>query len=61
MTVDGEQPREAEQSNAGPPSAYVGEVPAARDSWYWMQLSGLACLAAGVAVLVIFALTLGGR
>ena len=61
MTIDGQQPGETEQSVAEAPSPYVGEAPEPRDTWYWMQLSGLACLAAGVAVLVIFALTLGGR
>jgi uncharacterized membrane protein HdeD (DUF308 family) len=61
MTFDGDQPQDAEQSVAEPRAAYLGEAPASRDTWYWMQLSGLVCLAAGVAVLVVFALTLGGR
>jgi hypothetical protein len=32
-----------------------------RTVWDWVQLVGLVLLAAGVAVLVVFALTLGGR
>ncbi len=32
-----------------------------RTVWDWMQVVGLVLLAAGVAVLVVFALTLGGR
>ena len=32
-----------------------------RTFWDWMQVVGLVLLAAGVAVLVAFALTLGGR
>jgi hypothetical protein len=32
-----------------------------RTVWDWMQIVGLLLLAAGVAVLVVFALTLGGR
>jgi hypothetical protein len=61
MTIDGDQPLKAEQPIAEPRSPHVGEPPASRDAWYWVQLSGLVCLAAGVAVLVVFALTLGGR
>jgi hypothetical protein len=33
----------------------------ARTVWDWMQVVGLVLLAAGVAVLVVFALTLGGH
>jgi uncharacterized membrane protein HdeD (DUF308 family) len=33
----------------------------ARTVWDWMQVVGLLLLAAGVAVLVVFALTLGGH
>ena len=36
-------------------------APNARTIWGWVQLVGLALLAAGVAVLVAFALMLGGR
>jgi uncharacterized membrane protein HdeD (DUF308 family) len=61
MTIDGDQPLKAEQPVAEPRSRLVGEQPASRDPWYWVQISGLACLAAGVVVLVVFALTLGGR
>jgi hypothetical protein len=61
MTIDGDQPPEAEHSVAEPRLPHLGETPAPRDAWYWMQVSGLACLAAGVAVLVVFALTVGGR
>ena len=32
-----------------------------RTVWDWMQVVGLVLLAAGVAVLVVFALTLGGH
>jgi hypothetical protein len=32
-----------------------------RTVWDWMQVVGLILLAAGVAVLVVFALTLGGH
>jgi uncharacterized membrane protein HdeD (DUF308 family) len=32
-----------------------------RTAWDWMQVVGLVLLAAGVAVLVVFALTLGGH
>jgi uncharacterized membrane protein HdeD (DUF308 family) len=32
-----------------------------RSVWDWMQVFGLVLLAAGVAVLVVFALTLGGH
>ena len=32
-----------------------------RTGWDWMQVVGLVLLAAGVAVLVAFALTLGGH
>ena len=32
-----------------------------RTLWDWMQVVGLVLLAAGVAVLVVFALTLGGH
>ena len=32
-----------------------------RTVWDWMQVVGLILLAAGVVVLVVFALTLGGR
>ena len=46
---------------AEPRYAYVGEAPAGRDMWGWVQLAGLGLLGAGVAVLVVFALTLGGR
>jgi hypothetical protein len=61
MPIDGDQPPEVKKSDAEAPTRYVGEAPAPKDARYWMQLSGLACLAAGVAVLVVFALTLGGR
>jgi hypothetical protein len=61
MTIDGDQPLKAEQPVAEPRSPQIGEASAPRDVWYWVQLSGLLCLAAGVAVLVVFALTLGGR
>jgi hypothetical protein len=61
MTINGDQPPEAEHSVAEPRLPYLGETPASRDSWYWMQISGLACLAAGVAVLVVFALSVGSR
>ena len=32
-----------------------------RTVWDWLQVVGLVLLAAGVAVLVVFALTLGGH
>ena len=32
-----------------------------RTVWDWVQVVGLVLLAAGVAVLVVFALTVGGR
>ena len=35
--------------------------PPERTVWDWMQVVGLVLLAAGVAVLVVFALTLGGH
>jgi uncharacterized membrane protein HdeD (DUF308 family) len=40
------------------PSAEPARV---RTVWDWVQLVGLLLLAAGVAVLVVFALTLGGH
>jgi hypothetical protein len=61
VTFDGDQQPGAKEFAGEPRPPYLGEAPASRDAWYWMQISGLACLAAGVAVLVVFALTLGGR
>jgi hypothetical protein len=40
---------------------HVGKPAASRDVWFWVQVIGLGSLTAGVAVLVVFALTLGGR
>jgi hypothetical protein len=70
VTIDGDQPRRVEETDAEAPveEAHaevhyppVREAPASRDIWGWVQLAGLGFLAAGVAVLVGFALTLGGR
>ena len=44
------------------PSLFPPVTPAAeRTIWDWVQVVGLVLLAAGVAVLVVFALTLGGH
>jgi hypothetical protein len=61
VTIDGDQPPQVEQADAETRSAYVDEALSSRDVWDWVQLVGLGLLAAGVAVLVVFALTLGGR
>jgi hypothetical protein len=61
MTIDGDKPHQVEETDAEQPSPYIREVLASRDVWNWVQLFGLGLLAAGVAVLVVFALTLGGR
>jgi hypothetical protein len=62
VTIDGDpSQQQVEATDAEQPTEYVGEAPASRDIWDWMQLIGLGLLAAGVAVLVVFALTLGGR
>jgi hypothetical protein len=61
MTIEGDQPRQSEQADDEERYAYVGSAVAVRNAWDWMQIIGLGCLAAGVAVLVVFALTLGGR
>jgi hypothetical protein len=60
MTIDGDQPLQSKQSVDEERYAYIGSAPASRDAWDWMQIVGLGLLAAGVAVLVVFALTLGG-
>jgi hypothetical protein len=62
VTFDADQPSQT----LGPEVAerryeYVGAAPTSRDMWGWIQLLGLGLLGAGVAVLVVFALTLGGR
>jgi hypothetical protein len=70
MTIDGDQPRQVEETDAVAPVEatqadahypHVREAPASRDVWGWVQLVGLGLLAAGVAVLAVFALTVGGR
>jgi len=45
------------EPNVLPPAAPTTE----RTVWDWVQVVGLLLLAAGVAVLVVFALTLGGH
>jgi hypothetical protein len=62
VTIDGEQPSQTLGAEVAEPRyAQVREAQAGRDMWGWVQLAGLGLLAAGVAVLVVFALTLGGR
>jgi hypothetical protein len=61
MTIEGDQPRQIEETDSQHAPRYVGEALASRDVWDWVQLIGLGLLAAGVAVLVWFALMLGGR
>ena len=61
MTIDEDQPHQVEETDAEQRSPYVRGALASRDVWDWVQLIGLGLLAAGVAVLVGFALTLGGR
>lgn len=70
MTIDGDQPRQVDETDAEAPVEethdeaiyqHVRDAPASRDVWGWVQLVGLGLLAAGVAVLVVFALTLGGH
>jgi hypothetical protein len=70
MTIEGDQPPQIEQTDAGAPVEeahaeaqypHVREAPASRDVWSWVQLVGLGLLAAGVAVLAVFALMVGGR
>jgi hypothetical protein len=61
VTLDEERRRSAEQTFAERWFPYVGEAVSSRDLWTWVQLTGLGLLAAGVAVLVAFALTLGTR
>jgi hypothetical protein len=70
VTVDGDQPGKVDATDAsGPievthteaPYPQIREELGSRDLWGWVQLVGLGLLAAGVAVLAVFALTVGGR
>jgi hypothetical protein len=52
---------EAGRAQARRPYPRGTDEEAYRDFWTWAQWVGLALLAAGVAVLIVFALTVGGR
>jgi hypothetical protein len=58
VPTDDDQPVQAPAE----PNVLPGATPAPeRTAWDWLQVVGLILLAAGVAVLVVFALTVGGH
>ena len=61
MTAENSSAREDADPGLLPRREALEHAPNSRTIWDWVQLAGLLLLAAGVAVLVAFALTVGGR